>query len=110
MVNKMNLNKHSKIDLTKYLETKEDIEELLQVSLEDYQKTGDEEEFIAGLRLATKCLEKMNCLNNFSDKTFENKKELYNILDVNTKEKLIFENVVKIINCLGFELNIVPKK
>jgi probable addiction module antidote protein len=93
-----------KIDTTKYINTQEDIDLLLKITLEDFQQTGDKSEFLAGLRLASKGLNKIQTAKELG----VSEKHLYKMLSPTGNPTI--ENLQKIVNKLGYHLTIERNK
>tara|TARA_Y100000389_G_C17461290_1_gene521931 strand:- start:1939 stop:2244 length:306 start_codon:yes stop_codon:yes gene_type:complete len=85
------------------LKTEKDLQLYLDIAVEDYLETGDKGEFLSSLRLAS---EVKGGLTKLSRKTNLQREHLYTILSKRGNPS--FENVIKIIKALGYDLMLKP--
>jgi len=94
--------------VNEHITSEKDVGILLQATLEDYSITGDKSEFLAGLKLASQCLENIKGISGLAKKTGINRQHLYDMLS--PKGNPSFINIAKITKALGYEITIKQHK
>lgn len=87
------------------IKTDKDLELFLKIAIEDYLKTQDKGQFLSSLRLAS---ELKGGLTMLAKKTNLQREHLYTMLS--KKGNPSFENIIKIIQALGYDVSIKPIK
>lgn len=87
------------------LKTESNLRLYLNIAIEEYLQTGDKGQFLSSLRLASEI--KVG-LTELSKQTKLQREHLYTMLS--KKGNPSFENIIKIIKALGYDLAIKPRK